>query len=70
MSDDEERRVVVVDVRMPFMSMVTFMVKWAVAAVPAVLILAVLWTAVTALIGAFTGGGFVGGAGVGGGWRF
>lgn len=32
--------VVVVDVQMPFMSMVTFMIKWAVAAIPAFIILA------------------------------
>ena len=33
----------VTDFDMPFMSMVRFMVKWAVAAVPAGLILFVLW---------------------------
>ena len=32
-------RVAVVDVTMPFGSMVLFMVKWAIAAIPAVLIL-------------------------------
>jgi hypothetical protein len=35
-------RVTVVDVNMPFASMVGFMVKWAIAAIPAVLILGVL----------------------------
>jgi hypothetical protein len=31
--------VTVTDVQMPFMSMVTFMVKWAIASIPAVMIL-------------------------------
>lgn len=38
----EKTEVVVVDVKMPFMSMVVFMVKWVVAAIPAFIILAVL----------------------------
>lgn len=42
--DDEPRpqEVVVTDVAMPFWSMVTFMVKWAIASIPAFLILLVL----------------------------
>ena len=49
-SDDgkETIQVVVVDVRMPFTSMIWFMVKWAIAAIPALLILIVL-ALVTAL---------------------
>jgi len=39
MSDNEIQRVVVTDVRMPFWSMVVFMVKWTVAAIPAMVIL-------------------------------
>lgn len=35
--------VVVTDIHMPFGSMVAFMVKWAIAAIPALLILAVIW---------------------------
>lgn len=35
-------RVSVVDINMPFASMVGFMVKWAIAAIPAILILAVI----------------------------
>jgi len=34
----QAQRVTVTDVDMPFMSMVTFMVKWAIAAIPAALI--------------------------------
>ena len=37
-----ENRVIVTDIQMPFFSMVIFMVKWAVAAIPALFILATL----------------------------
>lgn len=40
-------RVVVVDVEMPFWSMVTLMVKWTIASIPAFLILALLAFGVT-----------------------
>ena len=36
---DEKREVVVTDVKIPFWSMVVLMVKWAVAAIPALIIL-------------------------------
>ncbi|MGD2047113.1 MAG: hypothetical protein PVH96_12945 [Gemmatimonadota bacterium] len=43
------QRVVVTDVEMRFGSMVAFMVKWTIAAIPAMLILLVLfWVAVVA----------------------
>jgi hypothetical protein len=43
MPDDENRQSVVVkDIHMPFISMGEFMVKWAIAAIPAFLILAVI----------------------------
>lgn len=47
MSDVEQpppqpARVTVVDIRMPFGSMVAFMVKWAIAAIPAIIILAIV----------------------------
>lgn len=35
----ERQETVITDIKMPFWSMVTFMVKWAVAAIPAVIIL-------------------------------
>jgi len=38
-ASDDTRNVVVTDVRMPFWSMVVFMVKWAIAAIPALIIL-------------------------------
>jgi len=39
--DTNKQAVVVTDIRMPFFSMVIFMVKWAIAAIPALLILIV-----------------------------
>ena len=39
---DPRQEVVVADIHMPFWSMVTFMVKWAIASIPAILILFVL----------------------------
>ena len=50
----EEQNVTIVDVRMPFMSMVTFMVKAALASIPAVIILTVIF----AILGAMFGGLF------------
>jgi|GEM_PF-406142 len=38
---NESQRVVVTDLQMPFFSMVIFMVKWAIAAIPALIILGV-----------------------------
>lgn len=45
--------VTVADVSMPFWSMVRFMVKWALASIPAVIILAILFVAVSAALGAW-----------------
>lgn len=39
---EQANHVVVVDLKMPFWSMVVFMVKWAIAAIPAILILYVI----------------------------
>lgn len=47
--------VIIKDIQMPFWSMVTFMVKWAFAAIPAIIIVAII---VTVLAGMFSG--FVG----------
>jgi hypothetical protein len=53
------QRVVVADVRIPFFSMVSLMVKWAIAAIPAVFILVLMtqlfWALVNWLTVAFTG---------------
>jgi hypothetical protein len=46
-------RVSVVDVTMPFASMVGFMVKWAIAAIPAFLILAALGALIAGLFAVY-----------------
>ena len=56
MSNESGNHVVVVDVKMPFMSMVTFMVKWAIASIPAIIILVVIWATAVAVLGGIFGG--------------
>ena len=40
----EKKEVVVTDIKMPFFSMVVFMVKWVIASIPAFIILFILFT--------------------------
>ena len=47
----ETREVVVVDVKIPFWSMVVLLVKWAIAAIPAMIILLVLATVASMVLG-------------------
>jgi len=47
----ETAQVVVVDVKIPFWSMVVLLVKWAIAAIPAMIILLVLAAAVSTVLG-------------------
>jgi len=54
--DGQNAEVVVVDVKMPFWSMVMFMVKWAIASIPAILILVVLAVIIAGLLGGMFGG--------------
>jgi len=42
MDEKESSHVVVVDVKIPFLSMVVLMVKWVIAAIPALIILAII----------------------------
>lgn len=51
----ENNRIVVVDVKMPFMSMVVFMVKWSIASIPALLILLFLAAVILAMFGGVAG---------------
>lgn len=37
-----KNEVVITDIKMPFWSMVVFMIKWAIAAIPAFIVLAIL----------------------------
>lgn len=55
----ERNAVVVVDVKIPFWSMVVLLVKWAIAAIPAVIILFVLGLAMSAAVAFLTGGGMM-----------
>ena len=55
---DERREVVVTDIKIPFWSMVVLMVKWAIAAIPAVIILMVLATLLSIVLGMIPGGGW------------
>ena len=54
---DETKAVIVTDIKMPFLSMVVFMVKWALASIPALIILFVIFAALT---GVFSGMGWMG----------
>jgi hypothetical protein len=49
-------KVVVTDIKIPFGSMVILMVKWAVATIPALIILSVIGSITFGIINAFMGG--------------
>lgn len=51
----EKQEVVVTDIQMPFGSMVVFMVKWAIAAIPAAIILFVLFWVLVGILAALGG---------------
>jgi len=55
MNNENDNNVVVVDIKMPFMSMVVFMVKWAIASIPAIIILMVLGMIFAGIFGGFLG---------------
>jgi len=48
----DAREVVVIDVKIPFWSMVVLLVKWAIAAIPAIVILAILGSVTSWVLGA------------------
>ena len=52
----QSNKVTVVDIDMPFWSMVSFMVKWAIAAIPAILILTFLGFIIVVFLGGLAGG--------------
>ena len=56
MDSRDNDRVTIVDIRMPFWSMVIFMVKAAIASIPAFLILSLIGSLVFALLGSLFGG--------------
>ena len=49
--DRNKNEVVIADIKMPFGSMVEFMVKWAIASIPAFIILFILGFALASFIG-------------------
>ncbi len=55
---DDKREVVVTDIRIPFVSMVILMVKWAVAAIPALFILFIIGGLLTMVLGLIFGAGW------------
>ncbi|WP_162047686.1 hypothetical protein [Vibrio taketomensis] len=55
MSDDQNQ-VTVVDIKMPFMSMVVFLVKLSIAAIPAMLILSVIFGVIGLIFGGIFNG--------------
>jgi hypothetical protein len=56
MINESNNQVVVIDIKMPFWSMVTFMVKWAIAAIPAIILLAVIGAMTVGVLGGIFGG--------------
>ncbi len=48
---DGGQEIVVTDVRIPFLSMVILMIKWAIASIPALIILAIIGAIIGALFG-------------------
>jgi len=60
MDTEINNQVVITDVKMPFISMVIFMVKAAIAAIPALIILTLLGVMVTIVFGGIFGGTFSG----------
>jgi len=57
MENSSNSTVTIVDIKMPFMSMVIFMIKAAIAAIPAFLILSLIITGISVLLSAIFGGG-------------
>jgi hypothetical protein len=53
MNNEDAKKVIVVDLQMPFFSIVVLMVKWALASIPAIIILAVIFSIVSGLMGGF-----------------
>jgi hypothetical protein len=53
---DKDNEVVVTDIRMSFISMVAFMVKWVIASIPAFIILSIIFVVFAGMVGGFTNG--------------
>lgn len=55
---DDNSNVRVTDINMPFMSMVVFMIKWAIASIPAMIILGIVGAITAGIFGGILGGVF------------
>ena len=53
---DHQSEVVVTNIKMPFFSMVVFMIKWAIASIPAIIILSFLFAIFGLIFSSFMGG--------------
>lgn len=53
---DNTHEIVVTDIKIPFMSMVVLLVKWALAAIPAMIILIIIGMVLSMILGAMFGG--------------
>ena len=56
MENNNSNEVNIVDIKMPFWSMVMFMVKAAIASIPAIIILTIIFTILSAIFGGIFGG--------------
>lgn len=52
---ENPREIIVTDIRMPFTSMVVFMIKWVIASIPALIILSLLFGLFSLLFGGLIG---------------
>jgi hypothetical protein len=52
----ESGEVQITDINIPFMSMVTLMVKWTIASIPAMIILFIMGAILTGIFGGILGG--------------
>ena len=57
---ERHQEVVVTNIKMPFLSMVIFMIKWAIAAIPAIIILSLLFGLLSMFFGGFMGMHYMG----------
>ena len=55
---DNNSNVRVTDINMPFLSMVIFMIKWAIASIPAMIILGIAGAVMAGIFGGIVGGIF------------
>lgn len=53
MQSDNKQQVTIVDIKMPFISMVIFLVKFSIAAIPAFIILSFIFMLLGAVFGGF-----------------